>query len=57
MPGSPVPGVEDLDDVRRLPIVRLPYQLVLIASPDELFVVAVLHERRHPRYWIDRIGG
>lgn len=56
VPGSLVAGVEDLKDVRSVPVTRFPYQLVLIASPDELLVIAVMHERRLPRYWIRRIA-
>lgn len=56
VPGAPVAGLEDLEEVRRVPVPRFPYQLVMIVSTDELIVVAVMHERRRPAYWIDRLG-
>ncbi|WP_083913987.1 type II toxin-antitoxin system RelE/ParE family toxin [Ilumatobacter nonamiensis] len=55
VPGAPVARLEDLEDVRRLPILRFPYQLVITVSADELVIVAVMHERRRPAYWIDRL--
>jgi len=53
VPGSPV---SDPDDVRRVPVRRFPYHLIFLASSDEIVVVAVMHERRRPTYWIDRLG-
>ena len=41
--------------VRRVPIDRFPYYVAYIASDDELMVVAVAHDRRRPRYWIERV--
>jgi hypothetical protein len=52
VPGSPV---IDLDDVRRVPVRRFPYQLIFLTSADEIVVVAVMHERWRPTYWIDRL--
>ena len=52
VPGSPV---ADLDDVRRVPVSRFPYHLIFLTSPEEIVVVAVMHERRRPTYWIDRL--
>ena len=56
VPGAPVAGLEEIEDVRRVPVLRFPYQLVLIAAPDELVIVAVMHERRRPAYRIDRLA-
>ena len=52
VPGSPL---TDLDDVRRVPVRRFPCQLVFLTSSDEIVVVAMMHERRRPTYWIDRL--
>ena len=52
VPGSPV---ADLDDVRRVPVRRFPYHLIFVTSSDEIVVVAVMHERRRPTYWIERL--
>jgi hypothetical protein len=56
VPGAPVAGLGDLEGVRRVPVPRFPYQLVMIVSADELVIVAVMHERRRPAYWTDRLG-
>ena len=54
-PGSLVPGIGDDPAVRRVPLARFPYQLVVLASPGELLVIAVMHERRRPGYWSGRL--
>jgi hypothetical protein len=38
-----------------VPVRRFPYQLIFLTSSDEIVVVAVMHERRRPTYWIDRL--
>jgi len=52
--GSTVPGVDDTA-VRRTSVRRFPYHVVYIVLPDRVQVLAVAHQRRRPRYWVDRI--
>lgn len=47
--GRPVPG-----DVRTVPARRFPYTLIYRASGDRLFLLAIAHQRRRPRYWSSR---
>ena len=54
-PGLLVPGIEDDPAVRRVPLARFPYQLVVLTSPGELLVIAVMPERRRPGYWSGRL--
>jgi plasmid stabilization system protein ParE len=55
--GSPVEGVPDDLDVRRVPVLRFPYFIAYLITDDDVIVVlAVAHERRRPRYWSDRAG-
>lgn len=49
--GSPVVGHGAL---RLWPLRRFPYYVIYRAGEDAIFVLAVAHERRRPRYWSGR---
>ena len=49
--GSPVAGS---DVLRRWPLRRFPYYLIYRADSEGLYILAVAHERRRPRYWSER---
>ena len=49
--GSPVTGN---DALRRWPLRRFPDYVIYRADEGVLFVPAVAHERRRPRYWSGR---
>lgn len=34
---------------------RFPYSLVFINQPDRIWIVAVMHAKRHPGYWKKRL--
>ena len=40
-----------LDDVRKAPLPRFPYVVYFALLPAGISVLAVIHERRHPRRW------
>jgi toxin ParE1/3/4 len=42
------------DDVRRYLVPRFPYALVYRIERDRVFILAVAHTRRRPRYWLGR---
>ena len=42
-------------DVRRAPVRRYPYSIFYRIEPGQVIVLAVLHGRRHPRAWQERI--
>ncbi|OGV64670.1 MAG: hypothetical protein A3K19_30060 [Lentisphaerae bacterium RIFOXYB12_FULL_65_16] len=42
-------------NIRRRLVHRFPYALLYRVDPDEIVVLATLHLRRHPDYWIDRV--
>ena len=52
--GSPVPRGPEVLDVRRAPVNRFPYHLVYPETPEFLWVIAVAHDRRRPKYWLPR---
>ncbi len=42
-------------NIRRCLLNRFPYALYYRITKDEIFVVAVAHLRRKPKYWHDRV--
>lgn len=48
-----VPGTEVVRLIR--PAV-FPYKLPYVVRDEILLILAVAHQRRKPRYWLDRIG-
>ena len=42
-------------DVRRARVSRFPYDLVYQIRQDLLMIIAVMHQRREPGYWKNRL--
>lgn len=42
--------------VRRAPMLRFPYGVFYTVSVDEVVILAIVHNRRHPRAWPGRAG-
>ncbi len=42
------------DDIRRRLIRRFPYSLLYKIDQDAVVILAVMHQRRHPSYWLSR---
>ncbi len=47
-------AIEDNVGVRYGPLRRFPYMLVYVDLDDRIWVAALAHHRRHPRYWASR---
>ena len=41
--------------VRKSLVSRFPYKLLYTVEPEKIFVVAVMHAKRRPGYWIERL--
>jgi len=52
----PVFGVDPELGARRVRTKRFPYAIVFIELPKTIRVIAIMHERRRPGYWKNRIG-
>jgi hypothetical protein len=50
-------AVEDDSGVRYCPLRRFPYTLVYVDFDSQVWIVAVAHQRRRPRYWARRRPG
>jgi toxin ParE1/3/4 len=42
------------DDMRRCLVKRFPYGVVYSIEPGAVYILAVMHLRRHPDYWKNR---
>jgi len=42
-------------NIRRCRLKRFPYSLLYRAGPEEIVIIAVMHNRRRPAYWRSRI--
>jgi plasmid stabilization system protein ParE len=41
--------------IRRRLVRRFPYSLLYSIQSSEIIIVAVMHQKQKPRYWIDRL--
>ncbi len=42
------------EDMRRCLVNRFPYGVIYSIEQDKIFILAVMHLRRHPDYWKNR---
>ncbi len=42
------------DDIRRRLVRRFPYSILYRIDSNEVVVLAVMHQKRHPSYWLPR---
>lgn len=42
-------------EIRRFLFARFPYSLIYGIDQETTVVIAVAHQRREPRYWLDRV--
>ena len=55
--GAVITGVSAEPEIRRLPVYRFPYHVAYVITEDQIYVLAVAHDRRRPRYWRGRVAG
>ena len=48
-------AAEDDPGVRYAPLRRFPYTLVFVEREDHIWIAALAHQRRRPRYWARRL--
>ncbi len=53
---QPYSGVRISRNIRRRILRRFPFGVLYAVEPDGILVVAVMHLRRRPGYWKDRIS-
>jgi toxin ParE1/3/4 len=52
---NPQNYAEEDEGVRFCPLRKFPYTLVYMELDDRIWVVAISHQRRRPRYWAQRL--
>ncbi|MHB1117024.1 type II toxin-antitoxin system RelE/ParE family toxin [Sideroxydans sp.] len=45
----------EVEDVRRFVMPRFPYTLRYTLRSEEVWILAVSHQHRHPDYWVERV--
>jgi len=53
---NPSGGAPSPKDTRSRPVKGFPFSVVFRASGTEILVVALMHHRREPGYWANRIA-
>jgi len=48
--GNPIRG-----NIRRKLVNKFPFGIFYRIDPEEIVIIAIMHLRRHPDYWIDRV--
>lgn len=51
----PLSGTPTRAGTRRKLLARFPYSLIYLPSPRPITILAVMHHRRKPGYWLDRV--
>ena len=41
--------------IRKRILPRFPYNVLYKIDPDEIIIVAIMHQKRRPNYWINRL--
>lgn len=41
--------------IRRRILPRFPYSILFKIDPEEIIIVAIMHQKRRPNYWITRL--
>jgi plasmid stabilization system protein ParE len=51
----PLSGARAEADTRRKLLLRFPYSVIYLIEPTRLRIIALMHQRREPGYWLTRI--
>ena len=51
----PERGAPRSGSTRRWRVTGFPFGVIYRASPDEVVIVAIAHERKRPEYWVCRV--
>ena len=54
---QPLTGFPSEAGTRRRLLPRFPYSVIYLPEADRLRIVALMHHRRKPGYWLSRVSG
>ena len=46
---------EIYQEIRRIIVRRFPYSILYRIHADKIIIVAIMHQKQKPNYWIDRL--
>jgi plasmid stabilization system protein ParE len=52
---NPYAGTPSEAETRRKLLQRFPYALIYLVEDEQIFIVAIMHQRREPGYWHKRV--
>jgi plasmid stabilization system protein ParE len=55
LPEFPLSGAPFARRLRRLLVPKFPYGLLYRVEPERVYIIAVMHLHRRPRYWRSRL--
>lgn len=55
IPLSPIPYKTNRINIKRLPLKRFPFDIVVLERPQKTIIIAIAHQSRKPGYWKKRI--
>lgn len=53
--GNPLAWQVERGEIRRFVLNRFPYKLLYALEGEIILIVALMHQHRHPDYWVERI--
>lgn len=42
-------------NVRKAVVIKFPYSILYRIEKDNIYILAVMHQKRKPKYWVERI--
>ncbi len=52
---NPYSRMKIRNSARRMLLKKFPYGIIYLVEEDTIFILAVMHLRRHPDYWVNRL--
>lgn len=42
-------------NVRKAVVIKFPFSILYRVEKDNIYILAVMHQKRNPKYWVERI--
>jgi len=43
------------ENVRKSVVIKFPFSILYRLEKDNIYILAVMHQKRNPKYWVERI--
>ena len=44
------------ENIRKAVIIKFPYLILYLVEEKSIYILAIMHQKRKPKYWVNRIG-